>query len=115
MRFLLLSHVLPLVSLPPLSYRTIGGIMETLDWQSMLFDGWEGVVHVLLVGTLAYIALLLMLRFSRKRTLSRFSAFDLVLSMAIGSILGRTIISRDVPLSDAITAFVLIIALQCAI
>ncbi len=36
----------------------------------MLFDGWMGLARVLIVGTLAYIALVLFLQVSGKRTLT---------------------------------------------
>jgi uncharacterized membrane protein YcaP (DUF421 family) len=43
----------------------------------MFFDSWTGLGRVLVVGTLAYFALVLTLRVSGKRTLSKLNAFDL--------------------------------------
>ena len=43
-----------------------------------LFDSWAGLGRVLLVGTLAYAALVLLLPISGKRTLTKLNAFDLV-------------------------------------
>ena len=42
----------------------------------MFFDGWTGLLRVLVVGTLAYAALVLLLRVTGKRTLSKMNAFD---------------------------------------
>ena len=48
-----------------------------------LFDGWEGVARVLVVGTIAYVALVVLLRVTGKRTLSKMNAFDLVVTVAL--------------------------------
>ena len=44
---------------------------------SFFFESWTGLVRILLVAPLAYVALVLILRISGKRTLSKFNAFDL--------------------------------------
>lgn len=51
----------------------------------MFFDGWQGLARVLLVGALAYLTLVLLLRIAGKRTLSKMNAFDLVANVALGS------------------------------
>ena len=50
----------------------------------ILFDGWTGLFRVVIVGTCAYVALLLILRVSGKRTLAKLSAFDFVVTIALG-------------------------------
>ena len=42
----------------------------------MFFSDWFGLLRVVIVGTLAYVALVLLLRASGKRTLSKMNAFD---------------------------------------
>lgn len=66
----------------------------------MFFDGWTGLLRVLVVGTLAYAALVLLLRVSGKRTLSKMNAFDLVVTVALGSTLATVLLSRDVALAE---------------
>ena len=51
----------------------------------MFFDSWFGLLRVLVVGALAYAALILFLRVSGKRTLTKLNAFDLVVTVALGS------------------------------
>jgi len=63
---------------------------------SMLFDSWTGLGRVLLVGVLAYSALVLTLRVSGKRTLTKLNAFDLVVTVALGSTLATVLLSKDV-------------------
>jgi uncharacterized membrane protein YcaP (DUF421 family) len=78
----------------------------------MLFDSWAGVGRTILVGILAYIALVSLLRVSGKRTLSKMNAFDLVVTVALGSTLATILLSKDVALAEGVTAFVVLIALQ---
>jgi uncharacterized membrane protein YcaP (DUF421 family) len=81
----------------------------------MLFDSWEGLWRVLAVGAMAYIALLFLLRVSGKRTLSKLNAFDLIVTVALGSTLATVLLSRDVALLEGILAFALLIGAQYSI
>ena len=83
--------------------------------ESMVFSSWAGLLRVLIVGTLAYVALVLLLRVSGKRTLSKMNAFDLVVTVALGSTLATVILSKDVALTEGVTAFALLIGLQFGI
>ena len=81
----------------------------------MFFDGWAGLVRVLVVGASAYAALVVLLRASGKRTLSKMNAFDFVVTVALGSTLASVLLSKDVPLAEGVLAFALLIFLQFAI
>lgn len=81
----------------------------------MIFDGWEGLVRILIVGSAAYGGLVLMLRVSGKRTLSKMNAFDLVVTVALGSTLATILLDRHVPLLEGMCALALLIFLQYAI
>ena len=70
---------------------------------------------MIIVGAAAYVALVLMLRVSGKRTLSKMNAFDLVVTVALGSTLATVLLSRSVPLADGLLAFGLLILLQYVI
>ena len=78
----------------------------------MFFNSWDDLLRVLIVGTSAYIGLVLLLRLSGKRTLSKMNAFDLVVTVAFGSTLASTLLSSDVSLSEGLTAFALLVLLQ---
>jgi uncharacterized membrane protein YcaP (DUF421 family) len=77
-----------------------------------LFDGWLGLLRTVLIGTLAYVALVALLRVSGKRTLSKMNAFDLVVTVALGSTLATVLLSKDVALAEGALAFALLIGLQ---
>ncbi|WP_163849351.1 DUF421 domain-containing protein [Pseudooceanicola aestuarii] len=83
--------------------------------QDMFFQGWGGVLRVLIVGTLAYGWLVLLLRVSGKRTLAKLNAFDLVVTVAIGSTLASILLSNSIALAEGITALTLLVGLQYAV
>lgn len=76
------------------------------------FTGFEPIGRILVVGTLGYVALVMLLRVSGKRTLAQMNSFDFVITVAIGATFGRVMTARSVPLAEAVTAFTLLITLQ---
>ncbi len=81
----------------------------------MVFDGWAGLVRAAIVGTAAYVTLVLLLRISGKRTLSKMNAFDLVVTVALGSTLATILLSKSVALAEGLLALALLIFLQFAV
>ncbi len=63
------------------------------------FDSWSAMGRTVVVGVLAYLALVLLLRVSGKRTLSKMNAFDLVVTVALGSTLATVLLSTSVALA----------------
>ena len=70
----------------------------------MWFDGWSDIIRVASVGTAAYLTLLVVLRLSGKRTLAKLNAFDLVVTVALGSTLATILLSKDVSWSEGAVA-----------
>lgn len=83
-----------------------------MNWQEMFFHNWEGIVRTVLVGSLAYATLVLFLRISGKRTLAKLNAFDLVVTVALGSTLATVILQKSIALAEGATALALLILLQ---
>ena len=81
----------------------------------MFFDTWAGFGRVLVVGPLAYAALVLVLRVSGKRTLTKLNAFDFVVTVALGSTLATILLSKDVALAEGVLALALLIGMQFVI
>lgn len=81
----------------------------------MFFSGWESLARVLVVGPLAYVALILLLRVSGKRTLSKMNAFDFIVTVAFGSTLASVILSKNVGLLEGVAAFAVLILCQYVI
>jgi uncharacterized membrane protein YcaP (DUF421 family) len=87
-----------------------GDDMGTL--RDMFFDSWIDIGRVVVVGVAAYLLLILTLRVSGKRTLAEMNAFDLVVTVALGSTLATVLLSTDVSLSEGATALILLITAQ---
>ena len=78
----------------------------------MFFDGWEGPLRTVIVGALAYAALVALLRVSGKRTLGKWNAFDLVVTVAFGSTLATALLSRETTLVQVVFAFAVLVGMQ---
>ncbi len=78
----------------------------------MFFDGWFGLVRMVVVGSCAYPALIALLRISGKRTLVKINAFDFVVTIALCSTLATVLLSSSVALTEGVTALALPIGLQ---
>lgn len=83
-----------------------------MDWSEMFFQNWEGLARTAVVGTLAYAALILFLRISGKRTLAKLNAFDLVVTVALGSTLSAVLLQESIALAEGATALGLLILMQ---
>lgn len=78
----------------------------------MFFDTWAGIGRVALLGTLAFLAVVTVLRLSGKRTLAKMNAFDLVVTVALGSALATITLTRQVSLLEGVTALAVLVVLQ---
>lgn len=83
--------------------------------EKMFFDNWVGLFRTVVVGICAYAALLLLVRISGKRTLSKMNAFDLIVTVALGSTLATILLSKDTALAEGVMALALLILLQFVI
>lgn len=79
-----------------------------------LFEGWRGIGRVLVMGTLAYFGLVLVVRVMGKRMLSKMNAFDLIVTVVLGSALASTMLSKSMPLAEGLAGMLLLALLQFA-
>ena len=86
-----------------------------MDISHALFGSFGALARTALVGALGYAALVAVLRVSGRRTLSKRNAFDLVVTVALGSILASTLLSRDVSLAQGVLAGAVLVGLPFAI
>lgn len=80
-----------------------------------LYDGFAGILRTVGIGAAAYLLLIVFLRVSGKRTLSKMNAFDLVVTVALGSTFATVLLSSDVALAEGAAAFVTLIGGQFVI
>lgn len=78
----------------------------------MFFDGFYDLWRMLVMAPLAYVTLIFFLRISGKRTLAKMNAFDLVITVSLGSTLASVVLTSDVSFSEGVLAFALLIGLQ---
>ena len=78
----------------------------------MWFDSWSAVLRIVLVGAASYAALVLLLRLGGKRVLAKLNAFDLVVTVALGSMLASAVLSKDIRFVDALVGMMLLIGAQ---
>lgn len=81
----------------------------------MFFSNWHGLARPVVVGAAAYLRLIVLLRATGKRTLSKLNAFDLVVTVALGSTLATVLLSKDVALAEGLAGFAVLILLQLAV
>src|SRR5690606_18050222 len=59
-----------------------------------------------------YVGLVVILRVSGKRTLSKWNSFDFVITIALGSALATVILSKQTPLPEGLAVLALLVGLQ---
>ncbi|WP_092993240.1 DUF421 domain-containing protein [Thiohalomonas denitrificans] len=80
----------------------------------MLGSG-SALLRTAVIGVLAYISLVFLLRISGRRTLSKMNAFDFVVTVALGSTLATILLNQNVALAQGALAFALLIGVQYAV
>ncbi len=78
----------------------------------MFYDGWYPILTTLIAGVVAYVLLILLLRLCGKRTLSKWNAFDYVVTIALGSTLATILLSKDITIVQGVTGLVILVLLQ---
>lgn len=87
------------------------GISANMN-QSMFQDGWVPLLRIAVVGTLSYIAVVSLLRYFGKRALTKMNAFDMVVTVAVGSSFSSAVMTKNITLADGVAAFILLLVLQ---
>lgn len=70
--------------------------------------------RALVIGTAAYFALVLLLRISGKRTLSKWNSFDFAVTVAFGSVLATAFVSDSTNVAEATFSLAALVGLQYA-
>lgn len=81
----------------------------------MWFDSWSDLVRVAAVGAGAYLTVVLVLRLTGKRTLAKLNAFDLVVTVALGSTLATILLSSDVSWTEGAVGLAVLALLQTVV
>jgi uncharacterized membrane protein YcaP (DUF421 family) len=81
----------------------------------MPFDSWETLWPVLTVGVVGYAGLVALSRISGNRILSKLNSFDLVITIAFGSILRSILLDSKINLLQGLWAIALLVFLPFAV
>jgi uncharacterized membrane protein YcaP (DUF421 family) len=76
------------------------------------FDGWYDVRRTVTLSVMGFASMIIMLRVSGKRTLSKLNVFDFVFVVAVGSVFAATIIEKDVTLVEGLSGLATLIIIQ---
>ena len=80
--------------------------------RDILYNDWTTVLSTAGKGLLIYVALIVMLQISGKRSLSKFNIFDFVITVALGPVFASTLTSKDVKLAQSVTAIIVLLGGQ---
>jgi uncharacterized membrane protein YcaP (DUF421 family) len=84
-----------------------------MDNAQIVFSAsWFTLLRTLITAVLAYLGMILLLRLTRKRTLSRMTPFDLIIPLTLGPIIASTILLPEVALDQGLLAFATLIGLH---
>lgn len=83
--------------------------------EKIFFDNWDSIIRSTVITILAYTGMILILRISGKRTLSKMNAYDFVVTVALGSSMASVALNKDVTLADGLLVFALFVLLQYCI
>ena len=86
--------------------------MPTPDHAPWFFDGWYNIGRAAGLALIGFVALIVILRASGKRTLSKMNVFDFVFVVAVGSVFAATIIEKDVTLIEGLVALTTLVVIQ---
>jgi uncharacterized membrane protein YcaP (DUF421 family) len=78
----------------------------------MFFDGWESVARVVVLAGLTYLLLIGALRIVGEQALAKMSAYDVLVTIALGSVLVSIPFSEHVTMVDGIAAVATLLVLQ---
>lgn len=81
----------------------------------IFFQGWQPLLRTAVGTTVTYLALVVLLRIAGPRTLAKWYAFDLIVTVALGSTFANSVLSGDITVAQSLVGFVILIGLQFTI
>lgn len=80
--------------------------------EQIFFSGWAPVIRTAVSTTVSYVLLVILLRIAGPRVLAKWYAFDLIVTVALGSSFASNVLSKDTTIAQAAVGFILLIGLQ---
>jgi uncharacterized membrane protein YcaP (DUF421 family) len=76
---------------------------------------WEGLGYVALTTIAMYVTMVVSVRVAGRRTIAQLAAYDVIVTVALGTLLASTIVSADPSYARATTATVVLLCLQVGV
>ena len=73
---------------------------------------WESTLAILLTAVGIYIVVIILTRLCGKRSFSKMSSFDFAMTVAVGSIIASTVLSKSVSLPEGLIGLTIVYLLQ---
>lgn len=80
--------------------------------QDIFFDGFGNLVSIIITAPLVYLGVILFIRISGKRSTAQMNNFDWVVTVAMGSLVGSSLVIENVTLIEALLAIGMLMVLQ---
>ncbi|NNF59099.1 MAG: DUF421 domain-containing protein [Rhodothermaceae bacterium] len=81
----------------------------------ILFDGWEQVFRAAATATFIYVAVVISVRLSGKRSTSQMNSFDWIVTVAMGSMVASAIVLKDTGVATVFAGLAVLLLLQWAL
>lgn len=78
----------------------------------MFLSDWTTLGNIALTAVLTYVALVVIMRITGKRTTSKMNSFDWIVTVALGSMVATVIISKEAPLIEGMVGIATLVLLQ---
>lgn len=78
----------------------------------LLWDDVEGIFRVTRSALVMYVVAIVLIRVAGKRATSQMNNFDWIVTVALGSIVGSTIVLKDVPIAEGLAAIIVLLIAQ---
>ncbi|MDC6352685.1 DUF421 domain-containing protein [Zeaxanthinibacter sp. PT1] len=82
------------------------------DWFAF---SWNDALAIVLTATGIYLAVIILTRICGKRSFSKMSSFDFAMTVAIGSIIATTVLSKSVSMYDGVIGLIGVYILQISL
>jgi uncharacterized membrane protein YcaP (DUF421 family) len=69
-------------------------------WEKIFFHDWASLGRTAFATTFTYIVLVALLRFAGQRVLAKWYAFDLIVTVALGSTFANGVLAKEVTLAQ---------------
>src|SRR5947207_15820418 len=80
--------------------------------EQIFFQGWQPIIRTAIGTAATYSALIVLLRIAGQRTLAKWYAFDLIVTVALGSTFANSVLSNNITVAQSLVGFFILVGLQ---